>query len=113
MRVIGLDEGGSGRDLVQSPASARYAAGHLLFVRDNILMAQPFDPDTLEFRGDAFPLAENVIVRPRPGPARFRRRTTACSCIRPESRTWRASSSGSSETDAPGAEIGDRGCTTR
>jgi len=71
VRVIGLDEGGSGRDLVRSPASARYAAGHLLFVRDNILMAQDFDPDTLDFRGDAFPLADNVIVPNQTGAGAF------------------------------------------
>ena len=71
VRVIGLEEGGSGRDLVRSPASARYAAGHLLFVRDNILMAQPFDPDTLDFRGDAFPLADNVIVPTQTGAGAF------------------------------------------
>ncbi len=71
VRVIGLDEGGSGRELVRSPSSARYAAGHLLFVRDNILMAQPFDPDTLDFRGDAFPLADNVIVPSLTGAGAF------------------------------------------
>ncbi len=71
VRVIGLDEGGSGRDLVQSPSSARYAAGHLLFVRDNILMAQSLDPDTLDFRGDPFPLADNVIVPTQTGAGAF------------------------------------------
>jgi hypothetical protein len=71
VRVIGLGEGGSGRDLVQSPSSARFSADHLLFLRDNILMAQPFDPQKLEFRGDAFPLAENVIVRPQTGAGAF------------------------------------------
>ncbi len=71
VRVIELDEGGSGRDLVQSPSSARFAAGHLLFVRENMLMAQPFDPQKLEFRGDAFPLGENVIVPSLTGAGAF------------------------------------------
>ncbi len=71
VRVIGLDEGGSGRNLVRSPSSARYAAGHLLFVRDNILMAQSFDPQNLEFNGDAFPLADNVIVPSLTGAGAF------------------------------------------
>ncbi len=71
VRVIGLDEGGSGRDLVRSPSSARYAAGHLLFLRDNILMAQPFDPATLDFRGDVFPLVDNVIVPSSTGAGAF------------------------------------------
>jgi serine/threonine protein kinase/Tol biopolymer transport system component len=70
-RVIGLDEGGSGRDVVQSPASARYAAGYLLFVRDGTLMAQSFDPDAIAFQGDAFPVAENVIVRALTGAGAF------------------------------------------
>ncbi len=67
VRVIGLDEGGKGRDLVTSPASAWYAAGHLFFIRDNMLMAQSFDPEALEFTGEAFPLAEDVVVRPLTG----------------------------------------------
>jgi serine/threonine protein kinase/Tol biopolymer transport system component len=63
VRVIGLDEGGKGRDLVTTPTSAWYAGGHLLFVRDNMLMAQAFDPETIGFTGDAFPVAEDVVVR--------------------------------------------------
>jgi len=36
-----------------------YANGHVLFVREHSLVAQPFDPDALEL-GDAFPVAEAV-----------------------------------------------------
>ncbi|MEX1310387.1 MAG: protein kinase [Candidatus Sulfomarinibacteraceae bacterium] len=71
VRVIGLDEGGSGRDLVTSPASAWFAAGHLFFARDGMLMAQAFDPDALEFTGDAFPVAEDIVVRPLTGAGVF------------------------------------------
>jgi Tol biopolymer transport system component len=71
VRVIGLDEGGSGRDLVTSPASARFAAGHLFFAREGMLMAQAFDPDALEFTGDAFPIAEDIVVRPLTGAGVF------------------------------------------
>ena len=71
VRVIGLDDGGSGRDLVTSPASAWFAAGHLFFARDEMLMAQSFDPDTLEFTGEAFPVAEDVVVRPLTGAGVF------------------------------------------
>ncbi len=63
VRVIGLEEGGKGRDLVTTPTSAWYAGGHLLYVRDNMLMAQAFDPEAIEFTGDAFPVAEDVVVR--------------------------------------------------
>jgi Tol biopolymer transport system component len=34
--------------------------GHLLFVRDGTLMAQPFDPERLRTTGEAFPIAEQV-----------------------------------------------------
>jgi Tol biopolymer transport system component len=34
--------------------------GHLIFMRDNTLLAQPFDATTLELSGDAVPIAENV-----------------------------------------------------
>jgi Tol biopolymer transport system component len=37
-----------------------YSRGHLLFVRDTTLMAQPFDPRRLELRGQAFPIAHQV-----------------------------------------------------
>ncbi len=67
VRVLELDEGGSGRDLVESNATGWFAAGHLLYVRDDMLMAQPFDPEALDFTGDAFPVAENVIVRAQTG----------------------------------------------
>jgi eukaryotic-like serine/threonine-protein kinase len=34
--------------------------GHLVFLRDVTLMAQPFDPDRLELSGDAVPIADGV-----------------------------------------------------
>jgi Tol biopolymer transport system component len=42
-----------------------YASGHLLFVRQGVLMAQSFDPDHLTTRGPAVPLAENVRMDER------------------------------------------------
>ncbi len=41
-------------------ASATGGLGHLLFMRDSTLMAQPFDPDRLELSGEAVPVAEGV-----------------------------------------------------
>ena len=32
----------------------------MLFARDETLMAQPFDPETRQPKGEAFPLAERV-----------------------------------------------------
>ena len=47
-------------------AGASYSpTGHLLFVRDTTLMAQPFDLERLEISGDATPVAERVWVGPR------------------------------------------------
>jgi serine/threonine protein kinase len=37
-----------------------YVNGYLLFVRQDNLMAQPFDPDKLEFKGDAVPIAQQI-----------------------------------------------------
>ena len=39
-------------------------AGHLLFVRESSLMAQPFDIDRMELAGDAVPIAERVGIGP-------------------------------------------------
>jgi eukaryotic-like serine/threonine-protein kinase len=39
---------------------AAYSQGYLLFMRDSTLMAQPFDTASLETRGDAAPVAEQV-----------------------------------------------------
>lgn len=37
-----------------------YSRGHLLFLRETTLMAQPFDPRRLVSTGDAFPVAEQI-----------------------------------------------------
>jgi eukaryotic-like serine/threonine-protein kinase len=54
--------------LVDSPWMAAYApspnraAGHLLFVREGTLMAQPFDPDRLALSGEPVLVAEKVVA---------------------------------------------------
>ncbi len=40
--------------------NAFYSQGHLLFLREGTLMAQPFDPQRLALSGDAFPIAEHI-----------------------------------------------------
>ena len=37
-----------------------YSQGHLLFLRDTTLMAQPFDTRRLELTGDAFPIVDSI-----------------------------------------------------
>src|SRR5215469_11494727 len=45
---------------------ATYFNGYLLFVRETTLMAQPVDPKTMEFKGELFPVAEQVAPGPNP-----------------------------------------------
>ena len=58
--IASLD-GKLNRPLMHSFAMAEYASGYVLYLRDTTLMAQPFNPDKLEFTGDAAAIAENVI----------------------------------------------------
>ena len=53
-------DGTSDKVLTDASSHAVYAAGHLIFMRENALLAQPFDPTTLELRGSAQPIARDV-----------------------------------------------------
>ena len=58
--------------LLQAHSSMAYASpGYLLFVRENTLMAQGFDADTRELKGDAFPVVEQITRNPIIGRAMF------------------------------------------
>jgi serine/threonine protein kinase len=46
--------------VVRTHAGAMYASGNLLFLRQNTLMAQPFDLRRLELTGEAIPIADPV-----------------------------------------------------
>jgi Tol biopolymer transport system component len=46
--------------LMRTHSGAMYASGHILFLRQNTLMAQPFDAKRLEFTGEASPVADPV-----------------------------------------------------
>ncbi|MGD1148653.1 MAG: protein kinase [Thermoanaerobaculaceae bacterium] len=55
-----LDEKGQ-RFLLQADSDALYALpGYLLYLREQSLMAHPFDAGSLKFKGEAFPVAEDV-----------------------------------------------------
>jgi Tol biopolymer transport system component len=43
-------------------SNVAYSEGHLLFLRETTLMAQPFDARRLVVVGDAFPIAENILT---------------------------------------------------
>ena len=45
---------------VYAPSSRAAGQGDLLFVRDNTLVAQPFDADRAAFIGETFPVAEQI-----------------------------------------------------
>jgi eukaryotic-like serine/threonine-protein kinase len=53
-------DGKENRLLVHTLSHALYSAGHLLFLRENSLLAQPFDPSSGRFLGDPTPVAEGV-----------------------------------------------------
>src|SRR6266536_3042926 len=48
------------RLILRVDTTPAYASGYLLFVRDNTLMAQPFDEKTFQLTGEAVPVAEQV-----------------------------------------------------
>jgi serine/threonine protein kinase/Tol biopolymer transport system component len=48
--------------LMKSESMAFYASGYLLFMRDQTLMAQRFDPKRMELSGEPLPVAEHVAI---------------------------------------------------
>jgi dipeptidyl aminopeptidase/acylaminoacyl peptidase len=55
-------DGGAEKIILRSPATAEYASGHLLYLREATLMARPFDAARLAFTGDAAPVAEKILM---------------------------------------------------
>ncbi len=60
IKLSSLDTAEAGITLLQAESSVSFASGHLLFARDDTLMAQAFDPDSRQMAGDAFPVARRV-----------------------------------------------------
>jgi Tol biopolymer transport system component len=54
-RLVGARQGGA-----YVPPANKTEKGHLLFLRDDTLMAQPLDPGSYNLAGDPFPVAEQV-----------------------------------------------------
>jgi Tol biopolymer transport system component len=73
LQVGSLDEPGKpGKVVAQVHSNAAYAQGHLLYLRDGTLMAQPFDVKRLETTGEAVPVAEGIPAYIAPSrPAAF------------------------------------------
>jgi len=55
--------------IVPGGSMAMYAQGHLFFLREQTLMAQPFNVESLELTGEAVPIAERVIIGGQTGTA--------------------------------------------
>jgi Tol biopolymer transport system component len=58
--LVGSLDSKESKLLFHTHANAIYGSGHILFLRQNTLMAQLFDPRRLELTGDAFPVADPV-----------------------------------------------------
>jgi eukaryotic-like serine/threonine-protein kinase len=71
IHVGSLDSPESTLLLSDSTSNALYANGYVLYLRDTMLMARPFDPVGLKFVGDAIPLAEQIQVNPTTGTGAF------------------------------------------
>ena len=55
-------DGKDNRRILPDETSVIFAAGHLLFVRENTLMAQTFEPEHGRLSGDPAPIASNVSL---------------------------------------------------
>jgi len=60
-----LGEAGPARRLVEGATNAIYADGHLLFVRDGALVAQPFDPKRQALSGEPHVLVGDLLFNRR------------------------------------------------
>jgi Tol biopolymer transport system component len=59
--VASLDSAERKLILNADSANVAYSRGHLLFLRETTLMAQPFDTQRLALTGEAFPIAEEIL----------------------------------------------------
>jgi len=57
---IGPRAGGPSKPLIEENSNAVYAQGYLLYLREDNLMAQPFDTASLTMTGEPVPVAEDI-----------------------------------------------------
>jgi eukaryotic-like serine/threonine-protein kinase len=48
------------RQILDHASNVQYSDGYLLYLRDTVLVAQPFDPKSFKFQGDAIPVADKL-----------------------------------------------------
>jgi len=56
----------AGKQVALANSNVIYAQGQLLYLRENVLMAQPFDPQRLATTGEARPIAERIATYMQP-----------------------------------------------
>jgi hypothetical protein len=61
---LGSLDGSENKRLVSSHGDAAYASGYLFFLLNDVLMAQPFDLERGELRGEQRPTVEKVVYDP-------------------------------------------------
>ncbi|NOT27648.1 MAG: hypothetical protein HOP16_16295 [Acidobacteria bacterium] len=64
IRIGSLDRPGDDVTFLQAESSMSYASGHAIFAHGESLMARPFDLETRQLHGEAFPLAARVAREP-------------------------------------------------
>jgi serine/threonine protein kinase len=57
--------------LIDGVGNAMFASGHIVYLRETTLVAQPFDAEALTFSGGAFPLAERIQINTGSGAGAF------------------------------------------
>jgi eukaryotic-like serine/threonine-protein kinase len=60
IRVGSLNQSEPAVTLLEGDSSATFVSGHMMFVRDEAMMAQAFDPDTRQLTGEAVPVLDSV-----------------------------------------------------
>jgi Tol biopolymer transport system component len=60
IKIGSLDPGEATATVFEAESATAFASGHLVFARDERLMAQPFDSRTRQPTGEPFPLADHV-----------------------------------------------------
>jgi len=56
-------QAGNGKPVARVDSGVQFAAGHLLFLRNHVLVAQRFDPKRWEAVGPEFPIAGNIAAQ--------------------------------------------------
>jgi len=70
VQVGSLDAAGT-KEILTGVTTATYAAGYLLFMREQTLVAQAFDASRLQLSGEAVPIAEHLAVNGATGVPEF------------------------------------------